>query len=110
MILLYFIIFYYIIFYYRQPVVDRTTKPVVHFTHTDSEASLSSNKYGLKTVTVPISIPQRFTELAKPNTLRNMETCGLLFGKLVSGKLVDLYLTFGVNDVISNRLIAKQCY
>ncbi|KAF6021490.1 STAMBP [Bugula neritina] len=65
------------------PVVDRSTKPPgVHFTHTDSDKHLN----GLKPVNVPIPIPQRFTELARQNTLRNIETCGLLFGKLERGE------------------------
>lgn len=65
------------------PSVDRSTKPV-HFTQTQSDMTSSQNKYGLKPVRVPISISQRFAESAKSNTLRNIETCGILFGKLVS--------------------------
>ncbi|XP_066303861.1 STAM-binding protein-like [Branchiostoma lanceolatum] len=58
------------------PTVDRSTKP----------ASLhdvpSSNKYGLRQVVVPQEIMLKFLNLAQPNTVKNIETCGILAGKL----------------------------
>ena len=43
----------------------------------------STNKYGLRTIVTPADLPTKFMNLVKPNTLRNIETCGVLFGKLV---------------------------
>jgi len=63
------------------PSVDRTLKPA-HFTHTDTDLA-STNKYGLKTVKVPLSLASSFAAAAQTNTRRNVETCGLLCGKLV---------------------------
>ena len=68
---------------YSTPLIDRSTKPA-HFTQTETEIASSSNKYGFKTVQVPTSLANRFAKVAYDNTIRNIETCGLLFGKLVS--------------------------
>ena len=80
--------------------MDRSTKPV-HFTQTHSDMVENQNKYGLKTVRVPISISQRFAEYAKPNTLRKIETCGILFGKLVS---VSSYLVKVLRIRVDNKV------
>eukprot|EP00058_Branchiostoma_floridae_P024834 XP_002610324.1 hypothetical protein BRAFLDRAFT_123719 [Branchiostoma floridae] len=42
----------------------------------------SSNKYGLRQVVVPQEIMLKFLNLAQPNTAQNIETCGILAGKL----------------------------
>lgn len=55
------------------PVVDRTLKPV----------DKSTNNYNLRTIMVPGDLTQKFLEKADSNTKRNIETCGILAGKLV---------------------------
>lgn len=41
----------------------------------------------LRTVWLPPSLRQRFLEIAAPNTRRNIETCGMLCGTLISNAL-----------------------
>ena len=41
----------------------------------------------LRTVFLPPDLRHRFVELAKPNTRRNLETCGILCGTLISNAL-----------------------
>ncbi|KFD54427.1 hypothetical protein M513_04770 [Trichuris suis] len=55
----------------RSLVVDRTTKP------TSSSVSV------LRPLLVPTSLVQQFLEVSSVNTSRNIETCGILSGKLV---------------------------
>ncbi|KAK8734298.1 hypothetical protein OTU49_006112 [Cherax quadricarinatus] len=63
--------------HYSIPVVDRGSKP---------ESLLSANAGtkigGLREVRVPEELMAKFMALALPNTLRNIETCGILAGKL----------------------------
>ena len=59
--------------------VDRSTKPA----HLLSTVSSSTNKHGLRNLFVPVDIMPKFLDIAKPNTLKNLETCGILAGKLV---------------------------
>ena len=69
-----------------RPDIDRSTKPPVdHFLSTGKSGS---NKYGLKDVIVPRDIIVKFLSIAEPNTVRNIETCGILSGKFVSTKIV----------------------
>lgn len=56
------------------PDIDRSTKPD-HFTSTGFS--------GLREVVVPSDLMRKFMVLAEHNTLRNIETCGILAGKLV---------------------------
>ena len=42
------------------------------------------NKYGLRDLYVPADIMPKFLDIAKQNTAKNLETCGILAGKLVS--------------------------
>lgn len=42
-----------------------------------------SNPYNLRQVVVPGNLTKRFLEQAQSNTLKNLETCGILAGKLV---------------------------
>jgi proteasome lid subunit RPN8/RPN11 len=43
---------------------------------------------GLRTLRLPSDLSSRFLELARPNTLRNVETCGVLAGAFVGSELV----------------------
>lgn len=56
------------------PNFDRSTKPD-HFTSTGFS--------GLRQVIVPSDLMRKFMVLAEHNTLRNIETCGILAGKMV---------------------------
>nr|CAB3266634.1 STAM-binding protein-like [Phallusia mammillata] len=44
----------------------------------------TKNKYGLRTILCPSNLPLDFMKYAKANTARNVETCGVLFGKLAN--------------------------
>lgn len=48
-------------------------------------SSQLENGQNLKTVFVPASLRAAFLALAKPNTSRNLETCGILSGQLKNG-------------------------
>jgi STAM-binding protein len=60
-------------------------KPPDHFT---SSGANTGNKYGLRTVVVPAEIVVKFLNMALPNTSKNVETCGILCGKMVSDHFV----------------------
>lgn len=68
-------------FFGYSPSVDRSTKPVDHFLST---GVTGTNKYGLKDVVIPRDIVAKFMSVADSNTKRNVETCGILSGKMVS--------------------------
>lgn len=55
-----------------RPRVDRSTKP------SDSKG----NNYNLRTVYLPLDLSERFLHVAKSNTDKNIETCGILAGRL----------------------------
>lgn len=59
-----------------KPAYDRTIKP-----------SISLVEGGLRTVKVPENTMEKFLELAKSNTARNVETCGILAGQLKQNQL-----------------------
>lgn len=63
---------------FGKPGVDRTTKP----------SSLLSpsihSRLGLRTVVIPKKLESHFFTLSQRNTDKNIETCGILAGKLVS--------------------------
>lgn len=65
------------------PSVDRSTKPP-SINHLTSIGSSSDNAYGLRTVMVPKQLMDKFLKIAESNTLANIETCGILAGKIVS--------------------------
>ena len=73
------------VFFCRSPLpsVDRTTKPPA-YDHFMSTGSSSGNKFGLRDVIIPSDLPRKFLVKAEHNTLKNIETCGILAGKLVS--------------------------
>lgn len=60
------------------PGVDRSTKPNSLLSPT------SSMRLGLRTVVVPHILHAKFILLAQKSTERNVETCGILAGRLVS--------------------------
>lgn len=60
-----------------KPVFDRSAKP-----------SLSFMEGGLRTVKIPDDTMQKFLELARSNTLKNIETCGILAGQLKQHQLL----------------------
>ncbi|NXP73400.1 STABP protein, partial [Ramphastos sulfuratus] len=62
----------------RPPVVDRSLKPSA-LGSTDNTASLDV----LRQVIVPRELCQKFLQLADANTVRGVETCGILCGKLM---------------------------
>lgn len=62
--------------YFRdKPIVDRSTKPMVY--------NHPTGPYNLRKIVVPANLTKRFLEQAQRNTLNNLETCGILAGKLV---------------------------
>lgn len=63
------------------PSVDRSTKPP-SINHLTSIGSSSDNAYGLRTVMVPKQLMDKFLKIAESNTLANIETCGILAGKI----------------------------
>ncbi|XP_050425286.1 STAM-binding protein isoform X2 [Adelges cooleyi] len=63
-----------------KPVVDRSTKP------------LSKSPYDLRKIIVPADLTQRFLDQAKSNTMKTIETCGILAGKLSSNSLIITHL------------------
>lgn len=68
------------LFFSRPPSVDRSSKPSDHFT---SSGALTGNKHGLRGVSIPGEIVVKFLNIALPNTSRNIETCGILCGRMV---------------------------
>ncbi|XP_063969072.1 STAM-binding protein-like [Lytechinus pictus] len=58
--------------------IDRTTKPAQML----GIASSTSNLHGLRDLFIPSDTMERFLALALHNTQRNLETCGILAGKL----------------------------
>jgi len=45
--------------------------------------NLSASPYNLRKIIVPSNLTKRFLEKAQSNTFKNVETCGILAGKLV---------------------------
>lgn len=62
-------------FFRHKPIVDRSTKPTLN--------KNSSSSYNLRQIIVPGNLTRRFLEQAQRNTSNNLETCGILAGKLV---------------------------
>ena len=57
-----------------RPLVDRTLKPV---------DKRGSSFYNFRQISIPVDLTTKFLECAEVNTNRNIETCGILAGKLV---------------------------
>merc|ERR1719402_870865 len=66
-------------------VPDRSSKPGYQ-----SQGSVSTS--GLRTVTVPTAFMREFLSIAASNTARNVETCGILGGKLAKNSFVVSHL------------------
>lgn len=64
-----------IMFFRHKPIVDRSTKPMLN--------KNSALPYNLRQIIVPGNLTKRFLEHAQHNTFNNLETCGILTGKLV---------------------------
>ena len=66
------------------PSVDRSTKP------TKPNRFLNPIETGIRPLTVPKDLAQTFLKYVRGNTAKNVETCGLITGKIVSfiGKLM----------------------
>lgn len=63
--------------YFRnKPIVDRSTKPIVY--------KNQQNPYNLRQIIVPGNLTTKFLEHVQSNTYNNLETCGILAGKLVT--------------------------
>ncbi|XP_038060911.1 STAM-binding protein-like A [Patiria miniata] len=58
--------------------VDRSTKP----SNLLSSVPSSKNRYGMRDLFVPVDTVERFLSIANLNTAKNLETCGILAGKL----------------------------
>lgn len=72
------------------PTFNRSLKP-----------SVSLIEGGLRTVLVPLVLMEKFLFLAKSNTTNNIETCGILAGKLASNK-------FSISHVILPKQIGTS--
>ncbi|XP_066939836.1 STAM-binding protein-like isoform X2 [Macrobrachium rosenbergii] len=59
------------------PAVDRSNKPTSLLS-----ATVGVKSGGLREVVVPVELMSKFMNLAQANTLRNIETCGVLAGRL----------------------------
>ncbi|KAK2720128.1 hypothetical protein QYM36_004137 [Artemia franciscana] len=73
-----------------RPDVNRALKPSTG--PLTAEQNENSNTLGLKSLWIPNSLINRFIDIAEKNTLRNIETCGVLAGKLGFGKFVCSHL------------------
>lgn len=69
----------------RVPAVDRSTKPATSdaFDKRDSRSNA-----GLRELAVPSTLVPKFQDLAAANTRANVETCGILGGRLEGGRLL----------------------
>jgi len=56
----------------NKPTIDRNLKPRIE------------NSYNFRTIIIPKDLTSKFLDLAFANTSRNIETCGILAGKLVN--------------------------
>ncbi|GAA93429.1 uncharacterized protein L969DRAFT_52828 [Mixia osmundae IAM 14324] len=74
------------------PRSDRSSAPkrehpvASHRTFTSSSHAVAS-KIPLRWLALPKKLPSSFVSIAKPNTKRNLETCGLLLGRLERNEL-----------------------
>lgn len=66
------------------PSFDRTKKP--------SDSDIAYDSKILRTVVIPVKVMTLFQAMAHSNTFKNIETCGVLTGKLVC-------MTFSLYDL-----------
>lgn len=63
-----------------------------------------SNPYNLRQIIIPGNLTKRFLEQAQSNTLNNIETCGILAGKLV----IFLFSIRNINFFYDDYIILCQ--
>lgn len=66
------------LYYYLRPIVDRSQKPSSNFLHEGS----------LRNIVIPKNTMSVFLKLADKNTKNNIETCGILAGRLSYNRLI----------------------
>ncbi|KAL4897727.1 hypothetical protein BDV59DRAFT_168445 [Aspergillus ambiguus] len=71
-----------------QPTPESTSRPDLHPSNfTFKPSAYLENGTPLRTVFLPPELRTHFLKLAAPNTRRNLETCGILCGTLISNAL-----------------------
>jgi STAM-binding protein len=80
----------------QKPIVDRSLKP---------KNASDQNSYNLRTIMVPYDLTKKFLDVAEANTKRNIETCGILAGKLVNYLSTIIIYIFLLAYFFSNRAI-----
>ncbi len=80
------------------PKFDRTAKP--------SRVLSPMGSDSLRQVIIPTDLVTKFLSLASRNTAQNIETCGILAGKIVRGNLFGLYLLLWMG--IMGQIILKR--
>lgn len=70
------------------PTIDRSTKPRSLL----SPGPEAEYVHGLRLVVVPSSLMETFLNLAESNTVNNVETCGILAGKMSHSELLVTHL------------------
>jgi STAM-binding protein len=71
----------------EKPVVETSPSDLNPSTFTFKPSAYLENGTPLRTVFLPPNLRQHFLALASPNTRRNLETCGILCGTLISNAL-----------------------
>lgn len=89
------------------PSFDRSTKPPT-FEHFTSIGTTSGNKFGLRDVIIPADLPRKFLVKAEHNTLKNVETCGILAGKLRHNAFVITHLVIPKQSGTSDTCVAED--
>ncbi|CAC5409606.1 STAMBP [Mytilus coruscus] len=89
------------------PSVDRTTKPPA-YDHFMSTGSSSGNKFGLRDVLIPSDLPRKFLVKAEHNTLKNVETCAFLAGKLRHDAFMITHLILPKQTGTSDTCVAED--
>jgi STAM-binding protein len=62
----------------------------------------------LRTMFLPAELSQKFTEIAEPNTKKNLETCGILVGKLNRNAFFITHLLIPEQDSTSDTCSTKN--
>ncbi|XP_052068484.1 STAM-binding protein-like [Mytilus californianus] len=89
------------------PSVDRTTKPPA-YDHFMSTGSSSGNKFGLRDVLIPSDLPRKFLVKAEHNTLKNVETCAFLAGKLRQDAFMITHLILPKQTGTADTCVAED--
>ncbi|XP_030758199.1 STAM-binding protein-like A [Sitophilus oryzae] len=85
------------------PAFDRSKKPSDHI--------IASDKYdsgALKTVVVPGRVMSSFENMAQSNTNKNIETCGILAGKLEKNQLIITHMIIPKQTGTSDSCTTKN--